>query len=261
MLWNDIKKTVESAWDNLETTQKIEKTTLQPVLDLVLEGLTSGEISAVKRQGWEVQRWIKKAILLMFRTYDNQEIEKLWWDKIPLLKHSSDFVRRVPGSWIRKGAYLAPSVIVMPAFINIAAYIDEGSMIDSGTTIGACAFIGKRCHISSTVTIGGVLEPLQQNPVIIEDDCFVGAGSHVLEGMHVEAGSVLAAGVILSASTKIVTRSSGKIHYGYIPSGSVVVPGSLTTDSPGVALNCAVIVKTVDSQTRLKTSLTELLRI
>jgi len=219
---------------------------------------------------WTTHQWLKKAVLLSFQFESNQILGQAplqYYDKVqPKFAdyRSEDFarggVRVVPPAVARKGAYLARNVVVMPAYVNIGAYVDEGSMIDTWATVGSCAQIGKNVHLSGGVGIGGVLEPLQANPTIIEDNCFIGARSEVVEGVIVEENSVLAMGVFLSQSTRIYDRASGKIHYGVVPSGSVVVPGSLPAADGSHSLACAVIVKRVDAQTRAKTSINELLR-
>lgn len=219
---------------------------------------------------WIVHQWLKKAVLLYFRIYDNELIPAdftQFYDKVPLkykqynvddLKSSG--VRIVPPALARKGAYIAPNTILMPSYINIGAYIDSGTMVDTWATIGSCAQIGKNVHISGGVGIGGVLEPMQANPTIIEDDCFIGARSEVVEGVIVEKGSVISMGVFIGQSTRIYDRDTGKITYGRIPAGSVVVPGNLPSADGKYSLYCAVIVKKVDLKTRDKTSLNELLR-
>ena len=234
--------------------------------DDLFHGLESGSIRVCEKlDEWTVHEWVKQAILLFFKLTQAHKIAN-GFDKIPLKtegwnaeRFKSAGFRMVPGSIIRKGNYIAPSVIVMPSFINIGAYIDTGTMIDSLATIGSCAQIGKHVHISSNVMIGGVLEPIQAYPVIIEDHCFIGAGACISEGVIIETGSVIATGVNLSASTKIVDRETGNIIYGKVPAYSVVVPGSYPTSS-GCMLSCAVIIKKVDEKTRQKTAINDLLR-
>ncbi len=243
--------------------------------------LNDGSIRvASKVEGeWVVGPWIKQAISLYIKINDSVLVRGgpqfphpsagwgAWFDKVPLKTlgwdakrfEDADF-RTVPGSIIRYGAYLAPKVVVMPSFINIGAYVGENTMVDTWATVGSCAQIGRDCHLSGGVGIGGVLEPIQNNPTIIEDGCFIGARSEVVEGVIVGQGSVLSMGVFLSASTKIVDRATGKIHVGKVPPYSVVVPGTLATSRPGLSTACAVIVKTVDERTRSKTSINELLR-
>ncbi|MGE3142633.1 MAG: 2,3,4,5-tetrahydropyridine-2,6-dicarboxylate N-succinyltransferase, partial [Hyphomonadaceae bacterium] len=221
---------------------------------------------------WRVHQWLKKAVLLSFRLNPNARIEGApggggWWDKVPSkFAGMSDAAfatagfRAVPGAAARKGAFIGKNVVLMPSFVNIGAYVDEGAMVDTWATIGSCAQIGKRVHISGGVGIGGVLEPLQAGPVIIEDDCIIGARSEVAEGVIVREGAVLSMGVFLGQSTKIVDRETGEIFRGEVPAYSVVVPGSLPDPKGGPSLACAVIVKRVDAQTRSKTGINELLR-
>lgn len=221
---------------------------------------------------WKVNQWLKKAVLLSFRLNPMEAIAggpggAHWWDKVPSKfagwgekEFAQAGFRAVPGAIVRRGAYVAPGAVLMPSFVNIGAYVGENTMVDTWATVGSCAQIGRNVHISGGAGIGGVLEPLQAGPVIIEDDCFIGARSEVAEGVIVERGSVLSMGVFLGASTKIVDRSTGEIRYGRVPSYSVVVPGSLPAKDGGPALACAVIVKRVDERTRSKTSINELLR-
>ena len=226
---------------------------------------------------WKVNQWLKKAVLLSFRLNDNALVhggpgEATWWDKVPSKfegwgenRFKEAGFRAVPGAIVRRSAFVARDVVLMPSFVNLGAYVDEKTMVDTWVTVGSCAQIGKNVHLSGGVGIGGVLEPLQANPTIIEDDCFIGARSEVVEGVIVGEGSVLSMGVYISASTKIIDRSTGKVHIGYVPPYSVVVPGALPgkplpDGSPGPSLYCAVIVKTVDAQTRAKTGINELLR-
>lgn len=236
-----------------------------------LEKLDKGELRIAEKQGkvWKVNDYLKKAILLFFKN-SNSEIMQgevcPFFDKVPMKTKNwrgEDFenagFRSVPGSLVRYTAYVAKSVVLMPSFVNVGAYIDEGTMIDSNALVGSCAQIGKNCHISDGVTIGGVLEPLQANPVIIEDNCFIGVKSSITEGVIVEEGAVLATGTMLTASTKIIDRENGRVSYGKIPAYSVVVPGTYPSKN-GVHLSCAVIVKKVTEQTRKKTSINELLR-
>jgi 2,3,4,5-tetrahydropyridine-2-carboxylate N-succinyltransferase len=241
-------------------------------LDTCLELLDSGRVRvAEKKHGqWVVNEWLKKAVLLYFRIHENVVIEggfTRFFDKVPLKYASataqelqSAGVRIVPHAIVRKGAYLAPDVVLMPSYVNIGAYIDSASMIDTWATIGSCAQIGRHVHISGGAGIGGVLEPLQATPTIVEDNCFIGARSEVVEGVVVEEGSIIAMGVFIGQSTRIYDRSSGQILQGRVPAGSVVVPGTLPSSDGRYALACAVIVKRVDAQTRAKTSINELLR-
>ena len=219
---------------------------------------------------WIVNEWLKKAVLLYFRTHDNEVVDAgyaRFYDKVPLkysqatekdLKEGG--VRVVPHAIARKGAYIAPNAVLMPSYVNIGAYVDSGTMVDTWVTVGSCAQIGKNVHLSGGVGIGGVLEPLQASPTIIEDDCFIGARSEVVEGVIVEEGSVLSMGVFISQGTRIYDRATGKVYRGRVPAGSVVVPGTLPSEDGKYGLYCAIIVKQVDAQTRSKTSINELLR-
>ncbi len=238
----------------------------------ILEGLNQGALRvAEKIDGtWVTHQWLKKAVLLYFRTHDNRVIEggeTRYFDKVPMRFNGySDAqfreagIRIVPPAVARTGSYLGKNVVMMPSYVNIGAYVDEGTMVDTWVTVGSCAQIGKNVHLSGGVGIGGVLEPLQANPTIIEDGCFIGARSEVVEGVIVEANSVLAMGTFISQSTKIYDRATGEVSYGRVPAGSVVVPGSLPSSDGTYSLSCAVIVKRVDAQTRSKTSINELLR-
>jgi len=226
---------------------------------------------------WKVNQWLKKAVLLSFRLNDNALVhggpgEATWWDKVPSKfegwgenRFKDAGFRAVPGAIVRRSAFVARDVVLMPSFVNLGAYVDEKTMVDTWVTVGSCAQIGKNVHLSGGVGIGGVLEPLQANPTIIEDDCFIGARSEVVEGVIVGEGSVISMGVFISASTRIIDRATGKVQIGYVPPYSVVVSGSLPgkplpDGSPGPSLYCAVIVKTVDAQTRAKTGINDLLR-
>ncbi len=270
----DFEKTINDAWDN---RGGISITTEGPVRDAVssaLEMLDSGAARvAEKKDGdWTVNQWLKKAVLLSFRLFPNDLIPggpaaAHWWDKVPSKFDgwsAEDFersgIRAVPPATVRRGSFIASNVVLMPSFVNIGAYVGEGTMVDTWASIGSCAQIGADCHISAGTGIGGVLEPLQANPVIIEDNCFIGARSEVVEGMIIREGSVLAMGVYITASTKIVNRETGEILYGEVPPYSVVVPGALPSDKGGPSLYCAVIVKQVDEKTRAKTSVNDLLR-
>ncbi|MGD0466136.1 MAG: 2,3,4,5-tetrahydropyridine-2,6-dicarboxylate N-succinyltransferase [Gammaproteobacteria bacterium] len=259
-----LKNTIEQLWDGKKELEQPTAAVIE-----VLQNLDKGNLRVCEKinASWQTNQWIKKAILLAFKLFPNKLSLNNSYDKIPLKFTSwqpEDFIkaniRVVPGAIVRLGAYLANNTVLMPCFVNIGAFIDENTMIDSGTTIGSCAQIGKKCHISSNAVIGGVLEPLQNNPIIIEDDCFIGMGSMIAEGMIIEQGSVLSMGVKIGASTKIINRQNGQISYGRIPAYSVVIPGNYITENSLVSLNCAVIVKTVDAQTRSKTSINELLR-
>jgi 2,3,4,5-tetrahydropyridine-2,6-dicarboxylate N-succinyltransferase len=243
------------------------------ILDLLDQGIIR---IAEKIEGtWVTHEWMKKAILFSFKLFPNELIDhsiNAFYDKVPLkckswtgAKFKEASFRAVPGAVVRKPAYIAPNVVLMPSFINVGAYVDEGTMVDTWSTIGSCAQIGKNCHISGGVGIGGVLEPLQANPVIIEDNCFIGARSEIAEGVIVEEGAVISMGVFIGASTKIIDRETGEIFKGRVPSYSVVVPGTLPSKpmkngEMGPALSCAVIVKRVDEQTRSKTSINQILR-
>lgn len=268
-----LQRQIEAAWEARAEISPATKGAPREAVEAALDLLDSGKARVASRSPdgkWETHQWLKKAVLLSFRLYDNALIGAApgpWWDKVPL-KFSSwtedDFrragFRAVPGAIVRRGAYVAPSAVLIPSFVNIGAHVGEGSMIDAWATVGSCAQIGKNCHISGGAGIGGVLEPLQANPVIIEDNCFVGARAEVAEGVIVREGSVLSMGVYLGASTKIVDRETGAVLYGEVPAYSVVVSGSLPSPKGGPSLYCAVIVKRVDEKTRAKTSVNELLR-
>jgi 2,3,4,5-tetrahydropyridine-2-carboxylate N-succinyltransferase len=245
---------------------------LSAALAEIIDGLNQGRLRvAEKIDGqWVTHQWLKKAVLLFFRVHDNRVIDggaTKYFDKVPMRFEGytdADFrqggFRVVPPAVARTGAFIARNVVMMPSYVNIGAYVDEGTMVDTWATVGSCAQIGKNVHLSGGVGIGGVLEPLQANPTIIEDNCFIGARSEVVEGVIVEANSVLAMGTFISQSTKIYDRATGEVTYGKVPSGSVVVPGSLPSTDGKYSLSCAVIVKRVDAQTRAKTSINELLR-
>ncbi|MGA8205911.1 MAG: 2,3,4,5-tetrahydropyridine-2,6-dicarboxylate N-succinyltransferase [Woeseiaceae bacterium] len=234
--------------------------------------LDTGEVRVAEPSdaGWRVNQWLKKAVLLSFRLADNRVCEGTYsrfYDKVPLkyadyseADFARDGVRVVPDAVVRRGAYVAPDVVLMPSYVNIGAYVDRGTMVDTWATVGSCAQIGRNVHLSGGVGIGGVLEPVQAGPTIIEDECFIGARSEIVEGVVVERGSVISMGVYIGASTRIYDRESGEIHYGRVPAGSVVVPGNLPSADGKYSLYCAVIVKHVDAKTRAKTGLNELLR-
>ena len=254
-------------------TPALMSSDLSAALDRVIDALNRGEIRVAEKidGAWVTHQWIKKAVLLYFRTHDNQLIAGAggvnWFDKVPLRfdgYSDSQFreggLRVVPPAVARAGAFIARNVVLMPSYVNIGAYVDENTMVDTWATVGSCAQIGKNVHLSGGVGIGGVLEPLQANPTIIEDHCFIGARSEIVEGVIVEAHSVISMGVFIGQSTKIYDRATGEVVYGRVPSGSVVVPGSLPSADGKYSLNCAVIVKHVDAQTRSKTSINELLR-
>lgn len=265
---------IDAAWEaradiGVETTGEV-RDAVERALALLDNG--NARVAEKKDGAWIVHQWLKKAVLLSFRLnpchlIDGGPAGGLWWDKVPSKFTGwteADFeragFRAVPPATVRRGAYIAQNVVLMPSFVNIGAYVGEGTMIDTWASIGSCAQIGARCHISAGTGIGGVLEPLQASPVVIEDDCFIGARSEVVEGVIVREGSVLAMGVFITGSTRIVDRATGKVSYGEIPPYSVVVPGALPSDKGGPALYCAVIVKQVDAKTRAKTSVNELLR-
>ena len=268
-----LRSIVEAAFDNRQSIGVSTQGEVRDAVDSALELLDTGTVRVAEKKdgGWVVHPWLKKAVLLSFRLNDMEIMpgpgSTAWWDKVPSKfanwgenRFRDAGFRAVPGSIVRRSAYIAPGVILMPSFVNLGAYVDEGTMVDTWATVGSCAQIGKRCHISGGVGIGGVLEPLQAGPVIIEDDCFIGARSEVAEGVVVREGSVLSMGVYLGASTRIVERASGKVIYGEVPPYSVVVAGSMPGTSGGPSLYCAVIVKQVDEKTRSKTSINELLR-
>ena len=264
------QKLIDEAWEGragLNPSSAPEE--LRRAVEHVIAGLDAGKLRVAEKAGgeWVTHQWIKKAVLLSFRLEDNRVMEggaTRYYDKVASKFDDFDFpaagVRIVPPAMARRGAYLARNVVLMPSFVNIGAYIDEGTMVDTWATVGSCAQIGRNVHLSGGVGIGGVLEPLQANPVIIEDNCFIGARSEVVEGVVVEENSVLSMGVFIGQSTKILDRETGTVTYGRVPAGSVVVPGSLPGPGGKYSLYCAVIVKRVDAQTRAKTSLNELLR-
>ena len=270
-----LEATIDAAWEDRE---KVGPETLGATRDAVEEALAAldhGKLRVAEKraEGWHVNQWAKKAVLLSFRLNDMTPIpgapggDAHWWDKVPSKfdgMSEADFrdagFRAVPNCIVRRSAFIAPGAVLMPCFVNLGACVGEGTMVDTWATVGSCAQIGKNCHISGGAGIGGVLEPLQADPVIIEDNCFIGARSEVAEGVLVEEGSVLSMGVYIGASTKIVDRATGEIHYGRVPAYSVVVPGSLPSEKGGPSLYCVVIVKRVDERTRSKTSINELLR-
>jgi len=274
-----LSEQIDAAWEQKESITATTKGDVRDAVEETLTLLDRGHLRiATKDQGtWTVHQWLKKAVLLSFRLNPMTMIaggpdRASWWDKVPSKFHgwaASDFqaagFRAVPNCIVRRSAFIAPNVVLMPSFVNLGAYVDEGTMIDTWSTVGSCAQIGKHCHISGGVGIGGVLEPLQAGPVIIEDNVFIGARSEVAEGVIVEEGSVLSMGVFIGASTKIIDRESGEIFMGRVPAFSVVVPGTLPgkplpDGTPGPNLACAVIVKRVDAKTRSKTGINELLR-
>ena len=274
---SELKKIIEDAFENRDQINAQTKGEVRDSVDETLNQLDAGLIRVCEKNdtNWIVNQWIKKAILLSFRLNDNEIIKAshaTWFDKVPSKTanwskedHEKAGFRYVPDAVVRKSAYIAKGVILMPSFVNLGAYVGEGTMIDTWATVGSCAQIGKNCHISGGAGIGGVLEPLQANPVIIEDNCFIGARSEVAEGVIVGEGSVLSMGVFIGASTKIIDRTSGEIHMGKVPDYSVIVPGTLPgkplpDGTVGPSLYCAVIVKRVDERTRSKTSINDLLR-
>ncbi len=278
-------KTIDDAFDNRDNINQETSGEVRKAVEEALRLLDSGEVRVAETMGnhqWHVNQWLKKAVLLSFRlnpmqvinsgTNYNEEGYSVWWDKVPSKfagwdaeKFSAAGFRAVPGCYVRYSAYIAPSVVLMPSFVNLGAYVDTGVMVDTWATVGSCAQIGKNVHLSGGAGIGGVLEPLQAGPVVIEDDCFIGARSEIVEGVVVERGSVISMGVFIGQSTKIIDRVTGEIFIGRVPAYSVVVPGSLPgpvlpDGSPAPSLACAVIIKRVDEKTRSKTSLNELLR-
>ena len=269
-----LQSTIERTWEERDAVSATTGGEIRQAVEAALDALDSGRARVAEKgaEGWRVNQWLKKAVLLSFRLNPMAPISggpggALWWDKVPskfAAWTDKDFqsagFRAVPGSIVRRGAYVAPGAVLMPSFVNIGARVGEGTMVDTWATVGSCAQIGRNVHISGGAGIGGVLEPLQAGPVIIEDDCFIGARSEVAEGVVVEQGAVLSMGVFLGASTKIVDRASGAVHYGRVPAYSVVVPGVLPGRDGGPGLACAVIVKRVDERTRSKTSINELLR-
>jgi len=280
----DLARTIEQAWDTRDEVNVDTKGPVREAVEAALDALDSGRVRVSEKVAgeWIVNEWCKKAVLLSFRLYDSAPMaggavdpalgRSAWYDKVPLKTSGwgrEEFrkagFRAVPGAVVRRSAYIAPNVVLMPSFVNLGAYVGENTMIDTWATVGSCAQIGANCHLSGGVGIGGVLEPMQATPVIIEDNCFIGARSEVAEGVIMEEGAVLSMGVFIAASTKIINRATGEVHVGRIPAYSVVVPGSLPghdlpTGGPGPSTYCAVIMKTVDEGTRAKTSINELLR-
>ena len=279
-----LEKIVEAAFEDRANVTAATRGEIREAVDTALTLLDTGQARVAEKvagktgpAAWQVNQWLKKAVLLSFRLNDMGPISggpggASWWDKVPSKfegwgenRFKAAGFRAVPGSIVRRSAYIAPNVVLMPSFVNLGAYVGEGTMVDTWATVGSCAQIGKHVHLSGGVGIGGVLEPLQAGPVIIEDNCFIGARSEVVEGVVVREGSVLSMGVFISASTKIVDRETGEIFTGEVPTYSVVVPGAMPgkpmkNGQPGPSLYCAVIVKRVDAQTRSKTSINELLR-
>jgi 2,3,4,5-tetrahydropyridine-2,6-dicarboxylate N-succinyltransferase len=284
MTTKDLAATIDAAWEARDAVGPSTDGAVREAVEAALDGLDAGRLRVAEKVdgGWHVQQWLKKAVLLSFRLNDTAEIAggpvdrvrgpASWWDKVPskfagwgAARFREAGFRAVPGSIVRRSAYVAPGVVLMPSFVNVGAFVDSGTMIDTWATVGSCAQIGKNCHLSGGVGIGGVLEPIQAEPVIVEDNCFIGARSEVVEGVIVETGAVLAMGTFITATTKIVDRATGQVYQGRVPAYSVVVPGSLPgrpygDGSPSPSLACAVIVKRVDERTRAKTSINELLR-
>jgi 2,3,4,5-tetrahydropyridine-2,6-dicarboxylate N-succinyltransferase len=279
-----LQATIEQAFEDRATVTSQTKGEIREAVDKALAMLDAGELRVAEKKpgasgadSWSVNQWLKKAVLLSFRLNDSVPVPggpggAHWYDKVESKfagwsanRFAAAGFRAVPGAIVRHSAFVAPGAVLMPSFVNVGAYVDSNTMVDTWVTVGSCAQIGKNVHLSGGVGIGGVLEPLQANPTIIEDNCFIGARSEIVEGVVVGEGSVVSMGVFISASTKIVDRATGKVHIGYVPPFSVVVSGSLPgkplpDGSPGPSLYCAVIVKTVDAQTRAKTGINELLR-
>jgi len=270
---SNLSEIIDAAWERRsELGPSCADAQLRNAVETCMAGLDRGELRVAepKDGGWHVNEWLKKSVLLSFRLQENKVIDAghtRFYDKVAL-KYAgygaSDFrdsgTRVVPDAIVRRGAYIGPDVVLMPSFVNIGAYVDSGTMVDTWATVGSCAQIGKNVHLSGGAGIGGVLEPLQASPTIIEDGCFIGARSEVVEGVVVGRGSVIAMGVYISQSTRIYDRETGEIHYGHVPPGSVVVSGNLPAANGQYSLYCAVIVKKVDEKTRAKTSINELLR-
>jgi 2,3,4,5-tetrahydropyridine-2-carboxylate N-succinyltransferase len=277
--FTDLEKTIEAAWIERAKIDAATRGDTRSAVEEVLQMLDNGTVRIAQKQGseWVVNQWLKKAVLLSFRLNPNKLIPggprgAYWYDKVESKfsgwgekEFQNAGFRAVPGAIVRKSAFISKNVVLMPSFVNVGAYVDEGTMVDTWVTVGSCAQVGKNCHISGGVGLGGVLEPLQAGPVIIEDNCFIGARSEVVEGVIIGEGSVLSMGVFISSSTKIIDRATGEIFMGRVPPYSVVVPGTLPgknlpDGSPGPGLSCAVIVKRVDEKTRSKTAINELLR-
>jgi 2,3,4,5-tetrahydropyridine-2-carboxylate N-succinyltransferase len=269
----ELQSTIELAWEARAELTAVNAPKVREAAEEVITELNAGRLRVAERQGvgqWKVNQWVKKAVLLSFRLNDNKVMragDLGFFDKVPTkFAHLNDEemratgVRVVPPAVARRGSYIAKNAVLMPSYVNIGAYVDEGTMVDTWSTVGSCAQIGKNVHLSGGVGIGGVLEPLQANPTIIEDNCFIGARSEVVEGVIVEENSVISMGVYIGQSTKIYDRATGEVTYGRIPAGSVVVSGNLPSSDGKYSLYCAVIVKKVDAQTRAKTSINELLR-
>lgn len=284
MATQDLQTVIDDAWENRDSVSPDTKGAVRDAIEAALDALDTGALRVAEKidGSWTVHQWAKKAVLLSFRLYDMVPIpggpadptrgNSPWFDKIPSkfagwgdAEFRKAGFRAVPNCVVRRSAYIAPGAVLMPSFVNLGAHVGKGTMVDTWTTVGSCAQIGENCHLSGGVGIGGVLEPLQAGPVIIEDNCFIGARSEVAEGVVVETGAVLSMGVFLGASTKIINRDTGEILIGRVPAYSVVVPGTLPgkplpDGTPGPSLYCAVIVKQVDERTRSKTSINDLLR-
>jgi 2,3,4,5-tetrahydropyridine-2-carboxylate N-succinyltransferase len=273
MPYNELQATIEAAFESrANITPQNASADVRAGVETVLGLLDSGELRVAEKHAgtWRVNEWLKKAVLLSFRIADNAAVQAgalNFYDKVPLkydgweaARFAAAGVRVVPPATVRRGAFIASNVVLMPSYVNIGAYVDSGTMVDTWATVGSCAQIGRNVHLSGGVGIGGVLEPLQASPTIIEDDCFIGARSEIVEGVIVESGAVVSMGVFIGQSTRIYDRERDEILYGRVPAGAVVVPGSLPAKNGKYGLSCAVIVKRVDAQTRAKTSLNELLR-
>ncbi|MGQ3100310.1 MAG: 2,3,4,5-tetrahydropyridine-2,6-dicarboxylate N-succinyltransferase [Sphingopyxis solisilvae] len=276
----DLQTTIDAAWEARDTLGLTTAGAVRDAVETAIEGLDDGSLRVAQRDAdgtWQVNQWLKKAVLLSFRLNDMELIDggpggATWWDKVPSKfagwgenRFRDAGFRSVPGSIVRRGAFISKGAVLMPSFVNIGAYVGEGSMVDAWATVGSCAQIGANVHLSGGAGIGGVLEPLQAGPVVIEDGAFIGARAEVAEGVIVREGAVLSMGVYLGASTKIIDRATGEVFMGEVPAYAVVVPGSLPgkplpDGSPGPSLYCAVIVKRVDAKTRAKTGINELLR-
>jgi 2,3,4,5-tetrahydropyridine-2-carboxylate N-succinyltransferase len=275
----ELQATIDAAWEKRDGITSATKGEIRDAVEAAIAGLDDGSFRTAEKVGdaWIVNQWLKKAVLLSFRLYESVPMDggatfpgmggAPWFDKVPLKTAGWDAARfakagfrAVPGSVVRRGSYIAPSVVLMPSFVNLGAYVGSGTMVDTWATVGSCAQIGKNCHLSGGAGIGGVLEPLQANPVIVEDNCFIGARSEVVEGVIVGTGSVLSMGVFISANTRIIDRETGQIHVGKVPPYSVVHPGTVGGGPDRPARYCVIITKTVDERTRSKTSINELLR-
>jgi len=271
---SELQRVIDAAWEDRDSLGVSTRGAVREAVDAAIGMLDSGEARVAEKgaAGWTVNQWLKKAVLLSFRLNPMEAMSggpggAVWWDKVPSKflgwtgpQFTEAGFRAVPGAIVRRGAYIGRNAVLMPSFVNIGAYVGEGTMVDTWATVGSCAQIGANVHISGGTGIGGVLEPLQAGPVIIEDDCFIGARSEVAEGVVVEQGAVISMGVFIGASTKIVDRASREVVYGRVPAYSVVVPGTLPAKDGGPSLACAVIVKRVDAKTRSKTGINELLR-